>query len=166
MKTIDTLGGEFVKKHRWLLDMARYCEVAICGGCAAAIVKENTEYVPGDLDLVTTKGNALRLIDNINHFLLDHKVHYRIGVNSLNDFVPPSALAHFRIMCPFWLPVCVFVLPDDKFKYYRIKGSHLLQYAEHVKEAADEMTLIDGRFRMAGEPEDNRYKPQDEDIPF
>lgn len=166
MKTIYTLGEAFVHKHRWLLEMARYCEVAICGGCAAAIVKENEDYIPGDLDFVTTKGNALRLIDNINHFLLDYKVHYRIGVNSKNDFVPPSALAHFRVMCPFWLPVCVFVLPDDKFKYYRINDGYLLQYAEHVQAAADEMTLIDGRPRIASQPDDGRYKKQDKDIPF
>jgi hypothetical protein len=151
MKTIETLGEEFIKKHRWLLQTIQSCEVAICGGCASAISKEKPDYIPEDLDLVATKGNALRLVDNINHFMLSHNVHYRIYVNSKNTFVPEPAIAHFRIQCAFWLPICLFVLPDDKFRYYRIKGGHLLQLPVDVKKAAGVMVEKDGKPRHAAE---------------
>jgi len=152
MKHIDTLGIDFVHRHEWLLNMAKDCEVAICGGCAAAISKDRSDYVPADLDLVATKGSALRLVDNITHFLLSKQVHFRIYVNSQNDFVPEPAIAHFRIQCPFWAPICLFVLPDDKFRYYRIKGGYLLQLPSDVKQAADALTETDQKPRLANEP--------------
>jgi len=152
MKSIDTLGTDFVRRHDWLLNMARDCEVAICGGCAAAISKDRGDYVPADLDLVATKGSALRLVDNINHFLLSKQVHFRIYANSRNSFVPQPAIAHFRIQSPFWAPICLFVLPDDKFRFYRIKGGHLLQLPSDVKQAADAITETDQKPRLANEP--------------
>lgn len=152
MKTLATLGEPFLKRHAWLLDLARSCEVAICGGCAAAISKGREDYVPADLDLVATKGAALRFVDNVNHFLLGKSVHFRVYANSKNDFVPEPALAHFRIQCPFWEPVCLFVLPDDAFRFYRIEGGHLLQLPQDVKQAADALTSKDAKPRLANEP--------------
>lgn len=154
MKTIETLGTDFVRRHEWLLNMARDCEVAVCGGCASAISKSRTDYVPADLDLVATKGSALRLVDNINHFLLYKQVHFRVYANSQNTFVPAPAIAHFRIQCPFWTPICLFVLPDDKFRFYRIKGGHLLQLPSDVKQAADALTETDQKVRLASEADD------------
>ena len=154
MKTIETLGHGFVGKHQWLLDMARACDVALCGGCAAAISKGREDYVPADLDLVATKGSALRFIDNINHFLLSRNVHFRVYVNSRNDFVPFPALAQFRVQCPFWVPVCLFVLPDDGFRFYRIQGGHMLQLPRDVKQAADALTEKDEKPRLANEEVD------------
>lgn len=151
MKTLDTLGSHFVKRHDWLLAAARACEVAVCGGVAAAVSKDRREYVATDIDLVSTKANALRFVDAVNHFLLEKQVHYRIYVNSRNDFVPKPASAHFRIQCPFWLPVCLFVLPHDGFRYYRIHGGHLLQLPQDVKQAADALTEMDAKPRLANE---------------
>ena len=163
MKTIDTLGPDFVRRHQWLLDMAKACDVALCGGCAAAISKGREDYVPADLDLVATKGSALRFIDNINHFLLGKNVHFRVYVNSRNDFVPFPALAHFRVQCPFWVPVCLFVLPDDGFRFYRIQGGHLLQLPQDVKQAADALTEKDEKPRLANEEvEPFGHNPLDE----
>ena len=154
MKTLRTLGEPFLKRHAWLLDLARSCEVAICGGCAAAISKGREDYVPADLDLVATKGAALRFVDNVNHFLLGKSIHFRVYANSRNDFVPEPALAHFRIQCPFWEPVCLFVLPDDAFRFYRIEGGHLLQLPQDVKQAADALTERDAKPRLANEQVD------------
>ena len=151
MKTIETLGPNFTRRHEWLLATAKACEVALCGGCAAAISKDRADYVPADLDLVTTKANALRFVDAINHFLLEKNVHYRIYVNCHNDFVPSPATAHFRIQCPFWVPVCLFVLLNDKFRFYRIQGGHLLQLPQDVKQAADALTERDEKPRLANE---------------
>ena len=149
MKTIQTLGEHFVKQHNWLLSVAKSCEVALCGGCAAAVVSDNQHYIPIDIDFATTKANALRFIDAINHFLIDRSVHYRIYVNSKNSFVPEPALSHFRVQCPFWLPVCLFVLPHDEFHYFRIQGGHLVQLPEEIAYAADQMTELDDRPRLA-----------------
>lgn len=151
MKTIDTLGPEFTKKHEWLLETAKACEVAICGGCAAAIVKSNTSYTPADIDMVTTKANALRFIDQINHFLLNKSVHFRLYVNSHNDFVPKPAISHYRIQVGFWLPICLFILPHDQFRFYRIQKGHLLQLPQDVKGAAEVLTAKDGKHRIATE---------------
>lgn len=151
MKSIAILGDSFLRRHDWLLDAAKSCEVAICGGVAAAICKERSDYVPADLDLVSTKANALRFLDQVNHFLLEREVHYRVYVNSRNVYVPAPATNHFRIQTPFWLPVCLFVLPHDGFRYYRIQGGHLLQWAEDVKAAADGLTQTDAKPRLANE---------------
>lgn len=152
MKSLDVLGVDFLRRHEWLLAVAKANEVAICGSCAASVVMSRTDYVPPDLDLVTTKANALRFIDAINHFLLEKNVHYRIYANCNNDFVPNPAIGHFRIQCPFWIPVCLFVLPHDQFRYYRIHGGHLLQMAKDVKQAADALTERDEKPRLANEP--------------
>jgi hypothetical protein len=154
-KSIDTLGADFVRRHEWLLAMIKDSEVAICGGCAAAIGKDRSDYVPADLDLVATKGGALRLLDNINHFLLKKEVHFRVYANSRNSFVPSPAIGHFRIQCPFWVPVCLFVLPDDKLRFYRIKGGHMIQLPSDVKQAADALTETDHKPRLANEPVDD-----------
>jgi hypothetical protein len=154
MKTLDTLGPDFVKKHSWLLETARSCEVALCGGCAAAVVKGKTDYVPGDIDMVTTKANALRFIDQVNHFLLEKSVHFRLYVNSHNDFVPKPAVSHYRIQVAFWLPVCLFILPHDQFRYYRIQGGHLLQLPQDVKDAAEVLVAKDNKPRIAAEMSD------------
>lgn len=151
MKTINTLGSDFTRKHEFLLQIAKFNEVAICGGCAAAISKNRSDYVPADLDLVTTKANALRFIDALNHFLLDKQVHYRIYVNCHNDFVPTPAVGHFRVQCPFWVPICLFIIPHDQFRYYRIQGGHLLQLPKDVKQAADALTERDEKPRLANE---------------
>lgn len=151
MKTLDTLGPDFLRRHEWLLAVAKMNEVALCGGCAAAVSKDRSDYVPADLDLVTTKANALRFVDAVNHFLLDKQVHYRIYANCHNDFVPAPATGHFRIQCPFWLPVCLFIIPHDQFRFYRIQGGHLLQLPADVKQAADALTERDEKPRLANE---------------
>ncbi len=56
MRTLSSLGEEFVKRHQIVFDLAKLCGVAICGGCAAAIVKNNVKYEPPDIDLVGTHG--------------------------------------------------------------------------------------------------------------
>lgn len=162
MKNIYTLNDSFVSRHIWLLELARSCEVAICGGCAAAICKDNRSYEPADLDLVSTKANALRFINEVNHFMLQRGVHYRVLVNSQNDFVPPPAVAHFRVLAPFWVPVCLFVLPHEKFRYYRIQEGYLIQLPQDIKEAADHMTERDERERIASRLE--RHDLEDEDL--
>ena len=161
MKTIDTLGPQFIRKHEWLLNMAKACEVAICGGCAAAISKGLEDYVPADLDLVATKGAALRFVDNVNHFLLSKSIHFRVYANSRNTFVPKPANAHFRIQCPFWVPVCLFVLPDDAFRFYRIQGGHLIQLPGDVKQAADNLTETDQKPRLATDLREEDMTPED-----
>lgn len=161
MKTIETLGTDFVRKHKWLLDTAKSCEVALCGGCAAAIVKSNTSYQPADIDMVTTKANALRFIDQVNHMLLDKSVHYRLFVNSHNDFVPKPAVSHYRIQVGFWLPVCLFIVPHDQFRFYRIQGGHLLQLPQDVKDAANVLVIKDNKPRIAAELDDIDF----EDVP-
>jgi hypothetical protein len=168
MKSIHTLGSEFVRKHEWLLETARSCEVAICGGCAAAIVKSKTDYQPADIDMVTTKANALRFIDQVNHFLLDKSVHFRLYVNSHNSFVPKPAVSHYRIQAPFWLPICLFIVPHDQFRFYRIAQGHLLQLPQDVKKAADTLAEKDGKPRIASEMDDFDFldiKPEIEDQP-
>lgn len=152
MKTIQTLGEEFVRRHNWLLTMTWVNNVAICGGCAAAISKGREDYVPKDLDLVATKAGALDLIRKITDFLLDKQVHFRVYANSKNDFVPSPAVAHFRIQCPFWVPICLFVLPEDKFRFYRSSDGYLLQRPEDVKEAADALSNKDSKPRIASCP--------------
>lgn len=152
MKTIDTLGLNFVDRHHFIFDNLADCGVAICGGCAAAIAKGKEDYEPADIDLVATQEGALQLIGLIQRFLINKKSnHFRIYVNSHNDFVPKPAVAHFRITCSYWVPICIFVLPPEKFRYYRIEGGYMLQLHQDVKQAANELSRIDGKKRLANE---------------
>lgn len=151
MKTLLTLGKEFNHRHFWLLKTAKECGVALCGGCAAAVTKGKTDYVPADLDFAAKRADALGFVAAINSFMLERSAHYRIFVNSQNKFVPSAATAHFRITGPFWLPICLFVLPDEDFKCYRIKGGHFLQIYSQIKAAADELTQIDHKPRLTAE---------------
>jgi hypothetical protein len=154
MKTIQTLGVDFNKRHSWLMTTARRSGLALCGGCAAAITKGDTAYAPKDIDFVATKAAAVAFISKINEFLLEKSVHYRVYANSRNRFVPSAANAHFRITCGYWLPVCLFVLPDDGFRAYRIKGGHSVQIYSEVRAAADELTEVDAKPRIANSEEE------------
>ncbi len=149
MKTILTLGEAFKRRHNWLLCAAKNTDVALCGGCAAAIVKEDTNYVPKDIDFVAKQSDALKMIGMINTFMLARNSHWRMYANAHNGFVPSNAIGHFRITSFFWLPVCLFVLPDEAFRAYRIKGGYMLQLFEDIKRAADELTEIDAKPRIA-----------------
>jgi hypothetical protein len=154
MKTLATLGNDFNKRHGWLLYTAKRLGVALCGGCAAAVTKGNAEYVPKDIDFVAKQSDALLFIAAINEFMLKRSVHYRVYANSKNKFVPKTATAHFRITSPLWLPVCLFLIPDDKFRSYRIARGHILQLYTDIQSAAADMTEIDSKPRMASEPEE------------
>ncbi len=149
MKTIETLGEAFVARHEWLLGITRFSGVAICGSCAAAIAKGNTGYNPPDL--VSTQEGALQFLGMVNRFLIGRSNHYRVYSNAQNDFVPSPAIAHFRITSSFWVPVCLFVLPPELFRYYRIQGGYMLQLLRDVKQAADELTAKDNKPRLANE---------------
>jgi hypothetical protein len=54
----------------------------------------------------------------------------------------------------------VFVIPDETFRSYRIKGGHFLQFYTDIKEAADELTEKDSKPRLANEPEDAPPEPE------
>ncbi len=155
MKTIETLPDVIVKKHQWLFDAAKLCGVAICGGCAAAIVKENKDYSPKDIDLVGTEENVMSFLMAIHRFLNQRSVHYRIYGNANNDFVPPQAKSHLRIQCNYWLPICVFIIPCSDYRTYRIKNGYLLQYNTDIKKAAISLEEIDGKQREASNIEES-----------
>lgn len=163
MKTILTLGDDFIRKHQWLLEMTKSCGVAICGGCAAAICKDDTDYSPPDLDLVTTQEGAIQLISMINRFLMSKSTHYRIYVNTNNEYVPTPASAHFRVTCAFWVPVCIFVLPPELFRFYRIGEGYMLQLPSDIKNAAKDLTGKDGKARIANDDRDWWDESENED---
>ena len=165
MKTINTLGDQFVKRHEWLLGITRFCGVAICGSCATAIAKGNTSYDPPDLDLVTTQEGALQFLGMVNRFLIGRQNHFRVYSNAHNDFVPVPAIAHFRITSSFWVPVCLFVLPPEEFRYYRIEGGYMMQLLGDVKRAADELTAKDDKPRLANEEFDWSEMEEHDDRP-
>jgi hypothetical protein len=149
MKTLQTLGVAFNKRHSWIFTTAKRKGVALCGGCAAAVSLGNADYAPKDIDFVATKDSALEFLDAINGLLIGKSVHYRVYANVGNSFVPSTALAHYRITSPFWLPICLFVLSDETFRAYRIKGGHMLQIYSDIKAAAEELTEIDNKPRLA-----------------
>jgi hypothetical protein len=161
MKSINTLGDKIVQQHQFIFDLAKKHEIALCGGCAAAICSSNTDYIPSDIDLVGTKANGLAFINEINHFLIDRNVHHRIYVNSNNDFVPPTAISHFRIQVPFWLPLCLFIIPIESYRYYRIEKGMLIQLPQDVKQAARDMEEIDKRHRYASDFIEDEPEPRE-----
>jgi hypothetical protein len=163
MKNINTLGEEFVKKHQWLLELTKTCGVAVCGGCGAAIAKNDTAYQPPDLDLVSTQEGAIQLLSSINRFLIGRSTHFRVYANTNNEYVPAPAIGHFRITSSFWVPICIFILPPEMFRYYRISEGYMIQLSRDIKQAADDLTEKDGKSRTANQEWD-WWEEKDEPI--
>lgn len=150
MKNItEVFGHQFYVRHRMLFAMAKKYNVALCGSTASAFCREDSSYRPPDIDFVSCDKSAmLGFLTGIQSFLLSKQTHYRIYVNSGNSFVPKSALSHTRLTTAYWLPICIFLIAPENFRFFFRRGI-MVQRLQDVAKAADELTEVDHKQRHA-----------------
>lgn len=150
----ETLGPDYWKRHRLIYRSAKKHTVALCGSTAAALCRGNKEYKPSDIDFVCgSEANAMAFVADLCRVLNSGRSHYRLFFNARNKFCPPNVLLHIRFTSSLWLPICVFVLKPGKFKFFRGVAGLPIQMLDDVREAAVELTEIDGKERIAAEPD-------------
>lgn len=150
----NTLGLAYWKRHRLIYRSAKKHTIALCGSTAAAVCRDNKEYVPSDIDFVCgSETHAMAFIAELCGVLNRGSSHYRLYFNSRNKFCPSGTVLHIRFTSAVWLPVCLFVLPEEKFRYFRGYAGQPIQLLGDVQKAAAELVEIDGKERIAAEPD-------------
>lgn len=150
----ETLGRDYWQRHRLVYRSAKKHTVALCGSTAAALCRGNKEYKPSDIDFVCgSEANAMAFVTDLCRVLNCGSSHYRLFFNARNKFCPTGVLLHIRFTSSLWLPICVFVLKPGKFKFFRGIAGLPIQMLDDVRKAADELTGIDGKERIASEPD-------------
>jgi hypothetical protein len=148
----DVFGKKFYDRHWIVFRLAREFNLALCGSTASALCRNKTDYKPNDLDFVCGSLDDLNgFLFRLNKCLMARKSHYRIFVNSQNEFCPKPSVAHARITSCFWIPICVFVIPEDRFCFFRATGGTLVQRLDDVKKAAEELYELDHKPRLAAD---------------
>ncbi len=161
MSQIDHLSEIFgdapwIKASACVFDYSKECGLAVAGSIARAIARKKPSVTqPGDIDLVAASENdALAFLEMCQRMLLRYRGHWRIFVNHKTEFTPPGAITHFRIQTAFWLPICVMVIPQDKFRFWFSQGGIRVQLYEITCQTADELDKRDGRRRVTEDEAD------------
>jgi hypothetical protein len=143
-----SVGNEWIIKNSLVLKIAQQSGVALGGSIAMAITRKKAIKIPGDLDLFTDdQSKAEDFVNRITRFLNNRKnTYYNMRINNETAHCLEGVKRHYRIVVPFWLPICVMVLdkPIRQFFWHR----QPVQYFDDVVEAAKKTTAIDGRERV------------------
>lgn len=147
--------------------------IAICGSVGATLgcVKDRDDIAltrfnrpaPTDLDFVVTSlEHAMTFIGRLLSTM--EFAHYgRIYYNHKTDFVAPGAITHIRLESRFWLPICIFVVPDSKFKTTSVsRYMPPIQNLQIIQDAALALSEKDGKAREAAKIQADEDKDYDE----
>lgn len=144
----NSVGNKWIIKNSLVLKIAQQSGISLGGSIAMAITRKKAIKIPGDLDFFTDDvTKAEDFINRITRFLNNRKnTYYNIRINNETTHCLEGVKRHYRIVVPFWLPICVMVLdkPIRQFFWYR----QPVQYFDDVVEAAKKVTLIDGKERI------------------
>lgn len=144
------LESEWIEKNRCVFESANQSGLAVAGSIAMAIACKKAKKIPKDIDFVCCSVNdAMAFIASLQMVLMGYKSHWRIYVNHDNDFVPPGCKTHFRFQCAFWLPICIMVIPAEKFQFWFAKGGMRIQRFDFAKSAAKELEKVDNKDRTS-----------------
>jgi len=160
--------SKWIEHNNYVFWAARKHNLALCGSIAIAIARKKAIKIPGDIDLVCgSQSQAFQFINTLQEKLLTKKTYWSTRVNSGTDFCPPGSTTHIRFNCGFWLPICVMVIPEENFKYWRSAQGTMIQDFSVVINAAKAMDERDskGRIESISEPDGSPVKIQLED-PF
>lgn len=148
----SSMGNEWVKKNSFVLNTAKLAGVALGGSIAMAITRKKVVKEPGDMDFFTDDiKKAEDFVKRITKFLDNRdNTYYNIRVNNKTSHCLEGVKRHYRIVVPFWLPICVMVLDKPIRQFYWNKTP--VQYFDDVVKAAKKATLIDGKERVVEEP--------------
>ena len=150
-KHLQTIFPEsaWPKANDVVFNLAKQNSLAVCGSLGIALACKKAEKDPGDLDFVTTRIQyAQYFIDELQAFLLNHQTYWKVQVNRHTKFCLPGVEAHFRFNCPFWLPICVFVLKSDELPVWFAPWGIQVQKFDQMVAAAKQASDRDGKHRV------------------
>lgn len=128
---------EWVKKNDYVFRAIRRHKASIAGSVAMGLHLKHPKKEPGDIDVVVgTANEALALINDLVLFLTTKSVFFKVSCNANNKYTAPGSSVHFRLFCPFWKEICVMVIDDPQFCYW--KGFKLQLYGD-VKSRMEEI---------------------------
>ena len=139
----------WVQSNSWVLNNARRNSVSIGGSIALAIGGKQAFKHPGDIDLFTENElDAIEFISQTIQFLASTKNsnYYSLCVNNKTSRCLEGVTSHYRLIVPFWKPICLMVMAEE-FPFYYYHGLRVQSY-NFVKQKAMEVTLIDGKDRV------------------
>jgi hypothetical protein len=156
MKAIDHLkevysgfDQKWIEKNRFVLETAVPHGMAIGGSIALALGTKKAKKDPSDIDFVCPSVNdAVAFIAALQVKLLQYKSHWRVYANHNTEFVPPGCITHFRFQTAFWLPICIMVIPVEKFRFWFSHGLRV-QLFDLAKKAASDLELVDEKDRTS-----------------
>lgn len=161
---IPTGDTGWIDNLRNTFEDAKLHGLALAGSVAASVAYGTATKPPKDVDFVTDSLHAaLAFIQTLQVRLATNSIHWKISVNSHNDHTPPGCITHFRFWCPFWLPICVMVIPSENFKCWYSVGGQPIQIFSKVKEAGDACGERDGKKRIWQEMPEPAVLPQEWD---
>lgn len=150
--------GDFrwIVKNAFVFEQANRCGLALGGSIGAALAlkgHKKPSRLPGDIDYVCASyGDAKAFMEALERKLMDYpEGHWRVGVNHRNKFTPPRCRTHFRFQSSFWLPICIMIIPEDKFKVWYTEDGFRVQFLEVIKETAAALNERDNKGREAAE---------------
>ena len=162
------IGNGWVEKNEFVFSEAKTCGLALAGSIGGAVASKKAKKIPGDIDFVCRNvGQAMRFHARLQDKLLQYPTFWQIQINNRTKFCPENVETHLRFHAPFWLPVCVFVLKDGRFRQWFTPEAYPVQLFEDVKREAKEMEKRDGKERrVLEEPVVDFVSSQDDDVFF
>lgn len=161
----EGLDQSWITKNQFVIESAMANGCAFAGSIAMAIGTKKAKKLPSDLDFVCPSVNdAMALICALQVKLLQYKAHWRVYANHRTDFVPPGCVTHFRFQTAFWLPVCIMVIPVEKYRFWYSHGLRV-QLFDLVKKSAQALELVDDKDRtsLLEEPSEESLDPASEE---
>lgn len=155
----EPFGNHWVKSNGIVFDAARQAGLTLAGSIALSVGRKKTVRLPGDIDFVCeTVSQARDFIKRLEDFLLKKSVYWKVQINSKTAFCPDGCTVHFRFTAPFWLPICIMVIP--KVSYWRVTGGDQIQNFDDVVKAAKALDERDGKGRLDEEPKSDQEPPE------
>lgn len=144
------LETAWIERNRCVFEYACSAGLALAGSIAMAVACKKAKKTPSDIDFVCCSANdVMAFIAALQSVLMRYESHWRIYVNHNNDFVPPGCLTHFRFQCALWMPICIMVIPAEKFQYWFAPGGLRVQRFEFAKDAASKLEKVDNKDRTS-----------------
>lgn len=143
----EPVGNQWVTQNSLVLNIARQSGIAIGGSIAMAITRKKVVKEPGDLDFFTSDmKKAEDFVKRITDWLNNRpNTYYNIRINNETTHCLEGVIRHYRLVVPFWLPICVMVLEKPIRQFWWNKQP--VQFFDDVVQAAKQTTAIDGKER-------------------
>lgn len=140
---------KWIDRNRFVIETAMDYGLAFAGSIALSIGTQKPKKLPSDIDFVCSSVNdATAFVNALQIKLLQYKSHWRVYANHNTEYVPPGCITHFRFQTAFWLPICIMVIPVEKFRFWYSHGLRV-QLFDLVKKSASDLEVVDKKDRTS-----------------